>query len=123
MEEQELEEKTENKRNGQLFGLHTNFALAGIQIEFGFCTGAGGGDGDGDGDGGGDEEGRRQQAAGGWQLEAGTKGVWGCNEVATAGGVASSPASTSHPPLPSQLLKMGNILSRPRGPVSVPFLA
>lgn len=119
MEEQE--EKTENKRNGQLFGLHTNFALAGIQIEFGFSTGAGGGDGDEDG--GGDEEGRRQQAAGGRQLEAGTKGVWGCNEVATAGGVASSPASTSYPPLPSQLLKMGNILSRPRGPVSVPFLA
>lgn len=31
----------QNKRNGQLFGLHTNFALAGIQIEFGFCRGNG----------------------------------------------------------------------------------
>lgn len=31
----------QNKRNGQLFGLHTNFALAGIQIEFGFCRGDG----------------------------------------------------------------------------------
>lgn len=61
---------SQNKRNGQRFGLHTNFALAGIQIEFGFCRG-------GRAAGGGVDEAVESQSRA--RKESG-----GCNEVAGA---------------------------------------
>lgn len=99
-EMEEQEEKTENKRNGQLFGLHTNFALAGIQIEFGFSTEAGGGDGDGDEDGGGDEEGSRQQEEGSWKQARKESGV-----------VMKSPPLVVSPPLQPPLHILHFLLS------------